>query len=137
MNESQPTGVILIARIDDTAQFQCKNLNACDDWDFMKCCRLNWSKNVNEEWDAPNQILIGAMDPFYCVLLALAIWLEIYLGATGQGGLSPYVFRFNNNLSVPKGGEKASKFLLKIFSTEIFNQPQFITDKGPLGSHSI
>ena len=49
MNESRPTDVIrcngipcmmqfqynLIARIDDMAQFQCKNLNACDDWDFM------------------------------------------------------------------------------------------------------
>ena len=77
------------------------------------------------------------MDPFYCVLLALAIWLEIYFGAPGQGGLSPYVFGFNNDLRVPKGGEKASKFVQKIFSTEIFNWPQFITNKGPLGSHSI
>ena len=77
------------------------------------------------------------MDPFYCVLLALAIWLETYLGATGQGGLSPYVFRFNDDLHVPEGGEKASKFEQKIFSTEIFNWPQFITNKGPLGSHSI
>ena len=151
MNESQPTDVVrchgipcmmrfqynLIARIDDTAQFQRENLNACDDWDFMLRCRLNWSNNVNEERDAPNQILIGAMDPFYCVLLALAIWLEIYLGATGQGGLSPYVFGFNDDLRVPEGGEKASKFVQKILSTEIFNRPQFITDKGPLGSHSI
>ena len=116
MNESQPTDVIhchgipcmmqfpynLIARINDTAQFQCKNLNTtCDDWDFMLCCRLNWSKNVNEEWDAPNQILIGVMDQFSCVLFALAIWLEIYLGATGQDGLSPYVLGSNNNLCVP------------------------------------
>ena len=36
------------------AQFQCENLNACDDWDFTLRCRLNWSNNVNEEWDAPN-----------------------------------------------------------------------------------
>ena len=82
----------------------------------MLCCRLNLSKNVNEEWDAPNQILIGVMDPFYCVLLALAIWLEISLGATRQGGLSLYVFGFNDDLRVPKGGEKASKFMQKIFS---------------------
>ena len=128
----------LIARINDMAQFQHENLNACADWDFTLCCRLNnWSKNVNEEWDTPNQILIGAMEPFYCVLLALAIWLEIYLGAAGQGGLTPYVFRFNDDLCVSEGGEKASKFVQKIFSTEIFNWPQFITNKGPLGNHSI
>ena len=93
--------------------------------------------SMRNDWDAPNQILIGAMDPFYCVLLALAIWLEIYLGATRQGGLSPYVFRFNNNFCVPEGGEKASKFVQKIIFTEIFNQPWFITNKGPIGSHSI
>ena len=120
----------LIARIDDMAQFQCENLNACDNWDFMLCCSLNWSKNVNEEWDAPNQILIRAMDPFYCVLLALAIWLEIYLGATRQGGLSPYVFGFNNDLHVPEGGEKARKFVKKIFSTEIFNRASVHHQQG-------
>ena len=151
MNESQPTDVIchhgipcmmwfqynLIARIDDMAQFQCENLNACDDWDFMLCCRLDWSKKVNQEWGAPNQILIRVMDPFYCVLLALAIWLEIFLGATRQGGLSPHVFRFNNNICVSKGGEKATKFVQEIFLTDIFNWPHFFTNNGPLGSHSI
>ena len=151
MNKSRPTDVIchhgipcmmqfqynLIARINDTAKFQCKNLNACDDWVFMLHCMLNWSKNVNKEWDAPNQILIRAMDPFYCVLLALAIWLEIYVGATGQGGLAPYVFKFNDDFHVPEGGEKAGTFVQKILSTEIFNWPQFITNKAPLGSHSI
>ena len=103
----------------------------------MLCCRLNWLKNVNKECDAPNQILIRAMDPFYCVLLALAIWLETYVGATGQGGLSPYVFRFNDDLRVPEGGERPAnlsrKSSLLRFSIGLSSSPT----RDPLGAHSI
>jgi hypothetical protein len=33
--------------------------------------------------DAPNQILIGAMDSIFCVLLALAVCLEIFIESGG------------------------------------------------------
>jgi hypothetical protein len=56
---------------DDTTQF------VIDDFDFTICSKLNWSQNVHEEHNAPNQILIGApMDPLYCVLLALGVYYE-------------------------------------------------------------
>jgi hypothetical protein len=58
----------MIARIDDT-QFLMENLTAHPDFDFTLQSKLTWSKNVHEERDAPNQILIGAMDPWFCVLL--------------------------------------------------------------------
>ena len=35
-----------------------------------------WSKNVREERDAPSQLLIGAMDSRFCVLLNLGLWME-------------------------------------------------------------
>jgi hypothetical protein len=63
----------LIARIDDTTQFLMENLTENPDFDFTLRSKLRWSKNVNEERDAPNQFLIGAMDPWFCVLLALAV----------------------------------------------------------------
>jgi hypothetical protein len=60
----------LIARIAASTQFLMENLTANPDFNFtLLGSELNWSKNVNEECHAPNQI--GAMDPLYCVLLGL------------------------------------------------------------------
>ena len=53
--------------------------------------QLCWSKNVNEERDAPNQILIGASHPIYCVLLGLATWLEYHL-ASGENAGCQFLF---------------------------------------------
>jgi hypothetical protein len=47
----------LIARMDDTCKFKIENLTQCHDFDFALKGRLCWSKNVNEERDAPNQII--------------------------------------------------------------------------------
>ena len=85
----------LIARIDCTSQFLAENLTTSSDFDFVLRGRLSWSKNVNEERDAPNQILIGAMDQNYCTLLGLAVALEVAMDAVDEGGLSPYVFGFS------------------------------------------
>jgi hypothetical protein len=46
------------------------------------------------------------MDHRYCVLLALAVHMEIFLGSAGQGGLTPYVFGFSEDITVPDGGIK-------------------------------
>ena len=91
----------LIARIDCTSQFLAENLTTSSDFDFVLRGRLSWSKNVNEERDAPNQILIGAMDQNYCTLLGLAVALEVAMDAVGEGELSPYVFGFSDDITVP------------------------------------
>ena len=44
---------------------------------FVLKTKLQWSKNVNEEQDAPWQHLFAAMDPVYCPHIALALWLEL------------------------------------------------------------
>ena len=38
--------------------------------------KMNWSKNIREEREAPTQILFGLMDPIVCPLLNIAMWLE-------------------------------------------------------------
>jgi hypothetical protein len=48
----------LIARMDDTSKFKMDDLTPCHDFDFALKGRLNWSKNVHEERDAPT-FLIG------------------------------------------------------------------------------
>jgi hypothetical protein len=37
---------------------------------------VSWSKNVMEERDCPDQILLGSNDTDFCVLLALSCYLE-------------------------------------------------------------
>ena len=53
--------------------------------------QLCWSKNANKEQDAPNQILISASHPIYCVLLGLATWLEHH-PATGKDAGCQFLF---------------------------------------------
>jgi hypothetical protein len=81
----------MVARVDDTANFKEEDLKPNPQFDFTLLCQMCWSKNVLEERDAPDQILLGAMDRQYCILLALGIYLEVWL-ETGQGVGNAYLF---------------------------------------------
>jgi hypothetical protein len=97
---------------------------------------LNWSKNVREVRDAPNQILIGANDPLYCVLLALAVFLEIFIESE-RGQLTPYIFGFNDDFRIPEGGQTAKDWVQHMLAEEVFHLPEFHIG-GPVGTrHSI
>ena len=106
----------LIARIDCTTQVKMENLQVHNDFDFCLKTKLNWSKNVNEERDAPWQIVIPSMNHKRCVFLSTALWLETSIAANPTAGLTPYLFAFSDNVNVPKGGEvqsySAGHFLL-------------------------
>jgi hypothetical protein len=77
------TQFALIGRIDDCVELQKANLKVNLRFPFTLLCQMCWSKNVSDERQAPDQILMGAMSPTYCVLLALAMHLETWL----QSGL--------------------------------------------------
>jgi hypothetical protein len=49
--------------MDDTANFKETDLKPNPRFDFTLLTKLIWAKNVMEERDAPDQILLGAMDP--------------------------------------------------------------------------
>jgi hypothetical protein len=97
----------VIGRIDNCAQFLIENHAANPETGFTLQAKLSWSENALEERDAPNQILIGTMEPSCCPLIALAVWLEIFLGSGGSSALTPCVFGINEDLRVPEGGDKA------------------------------
>lgn len=59
----------MVARLDDTCQIEEQDLKPNPQFPFSLLCRMCWSKNVLEERDASDQILLGAMDQRYCVLL--------------------------------------------------------------------
>ena len=77
------------ARIDDSSKALYYKLKANPNTSmnhFSLLTQLCWSKNVHEERDAPNQILIGAAHPIYCVLLGLGTFLEYHLIARSDAG---------------------------------------------------
>ena len=58
----------VIGRIDDTTQVLINHIRVHDSFPNCLKTKLNWSKNVRDERDAPWQIILGAMDTTYCVL---------------------------------------------------------------------
>jgi hypothetical protein len=69
--------VHIIARGDDVSKLHVCNLKRNkQNYPFGLTLCIKWSKNVVDERLCPDQILLGANDPDYCVLLALALYLE-------------------------------------------------------------
>jgi hypothetical protein len=121
----------MVARLDDTARLEKKDIKPCPEFPFCLLCQLCWSKNVREERDAPDQILIGAMDPIYCILLSFSIFLELWIGS-GEGLLSHYVFgKAGNTAETTKTGA------YEALKTNVFDKDEFRrVARGPLGTHS-
>jgi hypothetical protein len=61
----------LIARSEDVCNFKTTDPRGHPHFDFAIKTKVRWSKNVNEERSCPDQILFGAMDPKFCILLSL------------------------------------------------------------------
>jgi hypothetical protein len=126
----------MIARIDCSTQVMIANLRPHDHFTFCLKVRLNWSKNVMEERDAPFQAVVASKDHTYCVHPVLAMWLEVYMENNPTALLTPYLFAFSDDTSVPDGGEKAKAMVQQVFNSAIFNRPEFY-ETGNLGSHSV
>jgi hypothetical protein len=107
-----------------------------DRFDFLLKTKLNWSKNVNEERDAPWQAVVGSINPIYCVHISVALWLEVSISRNPAAGLTPYLFAFSEDATVPEGGIKSKRTVQAIFQSNIFSLPEF-AETGPLGSHSV
>jgi hypothetical protein len=84
----------LIARIDDTTQVILEHICTHDNFENALKTRLNWSKNVQDERDAPWQIVLASMNPVFCVIISLGVWLELNMRTHPDAAASPYVFAF-------------------------------------------
>lgn len=87
-------------------------------------CKMCWSKNVVEERDAPDQIVLGADNSNFCPLLALAIHLDSAI-RTGMMNEQSRLFIVNKTTT--------SDHLNRVIREDDF--PRF--DQLPLGTHSI
>ena len=75
----------MLARIDDTTQVLLDKIQIHNNFCNVLKTRMNWSKNVQEERDAPFQIVLGCMDSLYCVLTSLTLWLELHFRMNPKG----------------------------------------------------
>jgi len=132
----------VIGRIDDTTQVLINHIRVHDSFPNCLKTKLNWSKNVRDERDAPWQIILGAMDTTYCVLVSTATWLEMNLRTNPSAMLSPYLFCFCDDVTIPAGGKKSKDIAQNIFGQKIFKMVEFASCDNDnvaclLGSHSI
>ena len=95
------------ARIDDMTQVQIGNLQKYDYFVFCLKTRLNWSKNVTNERNAPWQAIVGCLDTTFYVLLSTSLWLEDHFQSYTNAQLSPYLFGVSADNTIPNGGQKS------------------------------
>ncbi|ETK73968.1 hypothetical protein L915_19155 [Phytophthora nicotianae] len=114
----------LIARIDDMMKMKFDSFSCSIHHPGALHCQLRWSKNISEERDAPEQIVLGSMNPRVCVLLNLAVHVE----TTDSLAVSPYVF----------GNAQDGDRVIRRFLQDIFDGADFHKLKpGNLGTHSL
>eukprot|EP00957_Ditylum_brightwellii_P021816 1646015-Ditylum_brightwellii.AAC.1 len=81
----------LIAHLDDTCGIKRGSLTHCFQFPFVLLFQIHWSKNIKEKQDALDQIILGAIDAHYYILLALSAYLEEWTEG-GDGQLTDYLF---------------------------------------------
>ena len=107
----------MIARLDDSAKFRLPDLKTFNQFpEFGVVARLCWSKNVLDERDAPDQILFGAFDHHYCVLIGLGTWLETHFSKHPVA--NEYVFGIDGLSDYARIKNKASSQLRNIFKDD-------------------
>lgn len=83
--------VHLIARIDDTVHVKLDDIHIHPQFEFALLVRLRWTKNCMEERDAPDQIILGAFDSDFCVIVALSVYMQYAFEFT-TASESPFLF---------------------------------------------
>ena len=86
-------------------KLQFCNLSPNLQHNFTVICQMRWSKNITEELESPKQILIGSNDERICVLLNLAIHIEMY----GEMADSSSLFLYGNGID----GDRIVREILK------------------------
>ena len=81
----------MIGRCDDTAHVRKAVLKASLEFPGFLTCKINWSKNVHDDTNCPDQILLPCISTKMCVYLSLAIWLEKWI-QYGDGAQSQWLF---------------------------------------------
>jgi hypothetical protein len=88
-------------RINDTTQVVLDHIQVHDNFENDLETKMNLSKNVQDERDAPWQVMLGSINPVFGVLISLGLWLERNLRSTPIAMASPYVFASSADALIP------------------------------------
>ena len=132
----------LIARGDDTAHMKKEVLKQSLQFEEYLTAKINWSKNVQDNSECPDHIILPSKDSRTCVYLTLSIWLEEWC-SKGTGHRSQWLFidgettcdspLKEQDKEVTLGKKKYTSAVKKAIEGPNFQS----TAPGLLGSHSI
>ncbi len=135
-----------IGRIDDTCHHEVADPKGHKVFEFALQSRVRWSKNVFEEKKCPDQIILGAQDPNWCLQLMLSIYLESYLE---QHPHAKYLFTEHVQIDPENNEDKAPNNLKNQWRSRlkkiVWSRPEFADIEceaddddsgGGVGTHS-
>ena len=109
----------MIARMDDVHNFLKEDITPNIEFPFALKSKICWSKNVLEEREAPEQIILGANDPMFCPLIAIAIMCE---------------FEYTQELTLFACSKtRIGHYFSKTTGADNFN----LSSESPIGTHSL
>jgi hypothetical protein len=117
----------LIGRVDDMMKLRRKEMSSNIEHKLALTVQMRWSKNITEERESPRQIVLGSYDDRMCVLLNLAIYLEM---EGEQVDCEQETFLFGNGID---GDRSVRSALIGVLESSDFSSQS----EGPLGTHSI
>ena len=132
-----------ITRADDVCNFKLDAPKSHPLFEFTLAQKVNWSKNVRDHRNCPDQLLLASMDHKTCLTLALVLWLEYFLNNYPDA-------EYMMTQARPEGKSKKEhkKFTAAISKTHRNRLNQVVwknesfkgiykgSDKRPLGLHS-
>ena len=134
----------MIGRVDDCCKWKRTNFRVHDVHPHKAAkARLAWSKNVGEERDAPWQHVFGCMDPLFCVLLNIAMWLELFHAAVLEARNRMFLFGFTQEFQEPLGQLSPEERNAKAVKNKVCELIKPVLSRigvdvdGLLGSHSV
>ena len=77
----------MIARLDDIYHFQHADVIPNLEFPYPLKFKVGWSKNVLKERDAPDLIILWAMDPAFCPILVIAVHLVHPIHSGGMASI--------------------------------------------------
>ena len=135
--------VQFITRSDDVINFKVEDPKGNSIYEMALSQSVKWSKNVKDNRNCPDQLLLAAKDHRYCLFLGLALWLEYFLhdhpNATFM--MSPGLPRDNTPDEHKKFTQAIKRTYRNQWEREVLKKPEFKglykgSDKRKLGLHS-
>jgi hypothetical protein len=134
----------IIGRADDICNIETGDMREHAQKEFASFAlqtKVSWSKNVMEERDCPDQILLGANDADFCVLLGMACYLECRFSPTGphqpNGIGSRFLFGESNADDEPiRANDRYRRTLDTTWKDDGFKTLMGQV-RGSIGSHSL